>query len=112
MWQEPLNKLLEDKSVPYDVKIEVYYDTMNDNEQLSPDQALEKLKSEDRQADVISVPTGCQDMMIKEIFIMTTRHIQKWLGKNCWSRWMICWRPKRCEDQISAHRAGTDTVTG
>lgn len=58
MWQEPLNKLLEDKSVPYDVKIEVYYDTMNDNEQLSPDQALEKLKSEDRQADVISVPTG------------------------------------------------------
>lgn len=58
IWQEPLNHLLKEKGVPYEVKIEVYYDLEKDVERLSPAEALEHLKSENLQADIISVPTG------------------------------------------------------
>lgn len=57
IWQASLDRLLVEKGAPYKVKIEVYYESIEDAERFSPAQLLENIKSENQQADVIAIPS-------------------------------------------------------
>jgi len=61
MWQEPLNELLKKKGVSYTVKIQSYYDMIEEQTETGV-QRLRKLKENDEQVDVITVfPTAVVD---------------------------------------------------
>lgn len=75
IWQKPLNKLLKEKGVSYTVKIQPYYDLIEEQEETAA-QRLRNMKQSNEQADVITVfPTEILDF--EGNYIYTYRVVSK-----------------------------------
>ena len=57
IWEKPLNQLLKEKNLPYEVKIEVYYDLTSDLEdgEESAAERMQNVKEQGKPVDIISV---------------------------------------------------------